>query len=149
MLEALPLSQLLLRRMNVPKQLELFHHPLVLAYLYHHCCAMASLSEHQDSLGLTNTLDERRSLRPKLSDGLDILLKVNSSHRGSIAYSWEYFQTNRLPNPAASPANGFGISCGAKRIGCTRLLGGVHWSTAREKAAYLFLGKGIIIDTSC
>jgi hypothetical protein len=41
-------------------------------------------------------LDERRSLRSKFGNRLDVLFKVNSSHKDSIAYSWEYFQVTRL-----------------------------------------------------
>ena len=82
MIEALPFSELLLGRVNISKQFELLYESLVLAYIHHDSRAMASLSQHQDSLRLTNLLDERRRIRPKLGDWLDVLLEVNSSQEG-------------------------------------------------------------------
>jgi len=98
MLDAQPLSELLLRGVNVSEQLELFHHLLVLPYIHHDSCASASLSQHQGSLRLADLGDERGSVRSKFGNWLDVLFKVNSSHKDSIAYSWEYFQEYRLLN---------------------------------------------------
>ncbi len=80
MSDAMSFSELLLGRVDVPKQLQLFHHSLVLAHVHDHSRTVASLSKQQNSLRLTNLVDERRRFRPKLRNRLDILGEVNPSH---------------------------------------------------------------------
>jgi hypothetical protein len=60
-----PVRQLLLRGMDIAKQMQLFQHSLVLAGVHHHGRVSTLLGKHERPLGSPDTPDQRLGVRLK------------------------------------------------------------------------------------
>ena len=80
---AIPLGELTLGSVNIPKHLELFEQPFVLADIDNHGGAVASLREHEGASGPLNLLDQLGCVSAELGDRLDVISKVRASHEFS------------------------------------------------------------------
>lgn len=80
----LPVRQLLLRYVDIAKQLQLFQYSLVFAGVHHNGRASSLLGKHQRPLGSPDTPDQRLRVRLKFRDWFGVTLRRHCSHARSI-----------------------------------------------------------------